>query len=527
MVSIVVHKPSFSYPSVSSSSMKKKPRHHQQLKQHRQNQYNNNGFTSLSFTKPSPTPLLIEKQSVHRTQLEALDSVITDLETSAQKGISLTEPEIFASLLETCYSLRAIDHGVRVHHLIPPYLLRNNLGISSKLVRLYASCGYAEVAHEVFDRMSKRDSSPFAWNSLISGYAELGQYEDAMALYFQMAEDGVKPDRFTFPRVLKACGGIGSVQIGEAIHRDLVKEGFGYDVYVLNALVVMYAKCGDIVKARNVFDMIPHKDYVSWNSMLTGYLHHGLLHEALDIFRLMVQNGIEPDKVAISSVLARVLSFKHGRQLHGWVIRRGMEWELSVANALIVLYSKRGQLGQACFIFDQMLERDTVSWNAIISAHSKNSNGLKYFEQMHRANAKPDGITFVSVLSLCANTGMVEDGERLFSLMSKEYGIDPKMEHYACMVNLYGRAGMMEEAYSMIVQEMGLEAGPTVWGALLYACYLHGNTDIGEVAAQRLFELEPDNEHNFELLIRIYSKAKRAEDVERVRQMMVDRGLET
>lgn len=160
MVSIVVHKPSFSYPSVSSSSMKKKPRHHQQLKQHRQNQYNNNGFTSLSFTKPSPTPLLIEKQSIHRTQLEALDSVITDLETSAQKGISLTEPEIFASLLETCYSLRAIDHGVRVHHLIPPYLLRNNLGISSKLVRLYASCGYAEVAHEVFDRMSKRDSSP-------------------------------------------------------------------------------------------------------------------------------------------------------------------------------------------------------------------------------------------------------------------------------------------------------------------------------------------------------------------------------
>ncbi|CAA7033458.1 unnamed protein product [Microthlaspi erraticum] len=229
--------------------MKKKPRHHEQLKQRQiQDNNNNNGITSLSFAKPSPTPILIGKQTNHRTKLDALDSVITDLETSAKKGIRISEPEIFASLLETCYTLRAIDHGVRVHRLIPPYLLRDNLGVSSKLVRLYASCGHAEVAHEVFDRMSKRVSlsSAFAWNSLISGYAESGQHEDAMALYFQMAEEGVKPDRFTFPRVLKACGGIGSVQIGEAIHRDLVKEGFGDDVYVLNALVDMYAKCGDI-----------------------------------------------------------------------------------------------------------------------------------------------------------------------------------------------------------------------------------------------------------------------------------------
>ncbi|RID78736.1 hypothetical protein BRARA_A01531 [Brassica rapa] len=527
MVSIV-YRPSFCYPSISSSSMKKKPRHYEQLKLKQiQDNNNNNGFTSLSLSKSSPTPILVGKQSIQRTKLEALDSVITELETSARKGITITEPEIFASLLETCYTLRSIHHGARVHRLIPAYLLRNNLGVSSKLVRLYASCGYAEVAHEVFDQMSKRKSSAFAWNSLISGYAESAQYEDAMAIYFQMAEDGVKPDRFTFPRVLKACGGIGSIQIGEAIHRDLVKEGFGHDVYVLNALVDMYAKCGDIVKARNVFDMIPHKDYVSWNSMLTSYLHHGLLHEAVHIFRLMVRDGVEPDKVAISSVLARVLSLKHGRQLHGWVIRRGMECELSVANALIVLYSKMGQLSQACFVFDQMLERDIVSWNAIISAHSKDSNGLKYFEEMQRADVRPDVITFVSVLSLCANTGMVEDGERIFSLMPKEYGINPKMEHYACMVNLYGRAGMMQEAYSMIVREMGFEAGPTVWGALLYACYIHGNSDIGEVAAQRLFELEPDNEHNFELLMRIYSKAKRIEDVERVRQMMVDRGLET
>ncbi|XP_010536533.1 PREDICTED: pentatricopeptide repeat-containing protein At4g25270, chloroplastic [Tarenaya hassleriana] len=525
-----VQNPSFSCSSLSSlstycSSKRKKPRHHQKLLKQKQIQEGNNGTASLSFKKPSPTPILIRQPLIHRTKLEALDAVVSDIETSARKGISVSDPEIFASLLETCCTLRAIDHGIRVHRLIPDNLSRKNLGISSKLVRLYASCGLTEIAHEVFDQMSKRKASAFAWNSLISGYTESGQYEDAMAMYFQMVEEGVKPDQFTFPRVLKACGRIGWIRIGEAVHRDLVKEGFGYDGFVLNALVNMYAKCGDIVKARRVFDKICLKDSVSWNSMLNGYIRHGLLHEAVEIFRLMVMDRFEPDAISISSILAGVSSFEHGCQLHGWAIRRGVEQELSVANALIVLYSKTGQLVRARRVFDHMLEKDTVSWNSIISAHSKDGRGLMYFEQMQSSNARPDGITFVSVLSLCANTGRVEEGERLFSLMTRKYGINPRMEHYACMVNLYGRAGMVKKAYSMIVHEMGFEAGPTVWGALLYACYIHGDSDIGEIAGKRLFELEPDNEHNFELMMKIYGKEKRAEDVERVRKMMVDRGL--
>lgn len=166
------------------------------------------------------------------------------------------------------------------------------MGVSSKLLRLYASFGYMENAHQVFDEMTKRNVSAFAWNSLISGYAELGFYEDALALYFQMEEEGVEPDHFTFPRVLKACGGIGSIQIGEAVHRHAIRSGFAGDVFVLNALVDMYSKCGSIVRARKVFDQIVCKDTVSWNSMVTGYTRHGLLFEALDIFDQMIQRRL-------------------------------------------------------------------------------------------------------------------------------------------------------------------------------------------------------------------------------------------
>ncbi|KAJ8771394.1 hypothetical protein K2173_026571 [Erythroxylum novogranatense] len=462
-----------------------------------------------SFPKSSPTPLLVNNNPYPQTKLEALETVVNDLESSMEKGIFI-DPHIFASLLEACYKLNAIQQGIRIHGLIPTSLLRKNVGISSKLLRLYASSGHVDEAHNVFDQMSNREKSAFAWNSLIAGYAELGQYEDAMALYFQMQEDGVIPDQFTFPRVLKACGGIGLIGIGEAVHRDLVRLGFGNDGFVQNALVDMYAKCGDIVKARRIFDKIACKDSISWNTMLTGYVRHGLIVEALHTFRAMLQEGFELDSVAISTILANVSYSRIGAQVHGWIMRKGMEWDVSIANSLILWYANNGKLDLACWVFDHMPERDIVSWNSVISAHRMDPKALSYFECMEKDGILPDNITYVSTLSACAHL---------------EYGIEPITEHYACMVNLYGRAGLINEAYAIIVEKMEFEASPTMWGALLYACYLHGNVEIGEIAAGNLFELEPDNEHNFQLLMEIYGNEGRASDVERVRTMLADRGL--
>ncbi|XP_031268144.1 pentatricopeptide repeat-containing protein At4g25270, chloroplastic-like [Pistacia vera] len=518
----VLQPPSFSSSlTLHCASRRKKNRIREQQKQ---NQILKNKKNILSsYPKSSPTPLLITHKPLPQNKLQALDTLIKDLETSIQKGITI-DTEIFSSLLEVCYQLKSINHGIKLHSLIPTYILRKNVGVSAKLLRLYSSCGDIDNAHQLFDQMPKRNSFAFPWNSLISGYAELGQYEDAIALYFQMEEEGIEPDQFTYPRALKACAGLGSIQVGEAVHRGSVRFGFGYDGFVLNALVDMYAKCGDIVKARRIFDKNDDKDLISWNSMLIGYIRHGLLIEALDIFGGMVQNGFEPDSVAISAILANV-SLKIGVQIHGWILRRGVEWNLSIANSLIVLYSNSGKLDRASWLFGHMPEKDVVSWNSIVSAHRKDPKVLMYFEEMEKDGVLPDNITFVSLLSACAHLGMVKDGERLFSIMRETYGISPRSQHYACMVNLYARAGMIDEAYAMIVEKMEVEAGPTVWGALLYSCYLHGNVEIGEIAAQKLFDLEPDNEHNFELLMRIYRNADRLEDVAEVETMLLDRGL--
>ncbi|KAL6978119.1 Pentatricopeptide repeat-containing protein, chloroplastic [Sarracenia purpurea var. burkii] len=498
----------------------------QKLQRRKQKHIQENRKPKLSFPRSSPTPLLISNKPRPQTKLQALDAVVDELQASVENGIKL-DAEIFSSLLETCFQLQAFSHVFRIRRLIPDNLLRRNAGLSSKLLRLYATGGYIEEAHQVFDQMDKRHVSAFPWNSLISGYAELRLYEDALALYFQMEEEGIVPDRFTFPRVLKACSGIGSIRVGEEVHRHVVRCGFWDDAFVLNALVDMYAKCGDIVKARRVFDKIQFRDLVSWNSMLTGYTRHGLLAEALDIFRQMIQERCEPDSVAISTILTSISSPNLGPQVHGWVLRRGTEWDSSVGNALIVAYSNHGRLDQARWVFDQMPERDIVSWNSIISAHRKDPKAINYLSEMESVGALPDSITFVLLLSACAHLGLVKDGERLFSTMREVHGVSPITEHYACMVNLYGRAGLIDEAYEIVANEMYFEAGPSVWGALLYACYIHGNVDIGEIAAQSLFELEPDNEHNFELLMKIYDNAGRLGDVERVRIMMAERGLES
>ncbi|CAH1423936.1 unnamed protein product [Lactuca virosa] len=487
---------------------------------------NQNQIKKLSLAKLSPTQLLVNQKRCPQTKLEALANVVDDLEAAVKNGIQIDDPSMFSSLLETCFRLEAVEQGIRIHHLIPKTLLRRNVGISSKLLRLYSSNGYIDEAHQVFDYMYDRNSSAFAWNSLISGYTETGLYEDALALYFQMVEEGVDPDGFTFPRVLKACGGMGLIHVGQQVHREIIRCGYVNDGFVLNGLVDMYAKCGDIVKARKVFDKIPSKDIVSWNSMLTGYVKHQLLFDALVIFRFMIQDGYEPDSISISTILTAELSQKLVSQIHGWVLRKGTEWNLPIANSLILVYTNHGRLDLARWVFDEMPERDLVSWNTIISVHKNHRNALSYFNRMLNSNTSPDAITFVSVLTACAHLRLVKDGEMLFSKMTEKYGIIPSMEHYACLVNLYGRAGLIVEAYKVITDKMQFAAGPTVWGALLHACYVYKNVEIGEIAAENLFELEPDNDHNFKLLMQIYGKVKRVHDVERVRVMMVTRGID-
>jgi pentatricopeptide repeat protein len=349
-----------------------------------------------------------------------------------------------------------------------------------------------------------------------------------MALYHQMEEDGVPPDRFTFPRVIKACAGIGLVSLGQAIHRHVIKSGFGNDVYALNALIDMYSKCGDIEAARKVFEVNSERDLISWNSMLVGYTQHGHLREAAATLRGMLGAGFKPDSITISTLISafsQSSSMKFGLEIHAWAIHHGLVENISVGNSLIGLYSKGNKLRLASEIFEFMPKKDLFTWNAIISAHRLDKQIFVLFDRMISLGFKPDKVTFISMLSSCAKLGLVNDGKRLFDEMQVRYNIKPDKEHYGCLVNMLGKAGRIKEAYE-IVRRMPFAAGPMIWGALLYACSIHGEMDVGEVAAKKLFDLEPDNEHNFELMSRVYRKAGRLDRVERIKRMMLDRGLE-
>ncbi|XP_049936858.1 pentatricopeptide repeat-containing protein At4g25270, chloroplastic-like [Nymphaea colorata] len=491
------------------------------------------------LAKPSPasTPLL-RRGPQTMTRLQMLNETIKDVQDSIEKGVPVG-PDIFSSLLETCSQMSAFQQGIQVHSLVPPRLLRKTPSLSAKLLRFYAVCGRLEDAHKLFDEMAQ-PPSVFAWNSLISGYVEQGHHEDAMALYYQMDEMGVEPDNFTFPRVLKACAGIGSLQRGEDVHRHIIRCGYGGDQFIMNALIDMYAKCGEIVKARRLFERMPERDIVSWNTMLVGYIRHGCLDFAASVIRLMVSKGFEPDSVGISAMLSGCASASRsyglwmGTQIHGRVIRQGNDLELSVSNSLIDMYAKLGCTSSARAVFDQLREKDIVSWNSIIYAYGKKDveQAFAMFKRMIEYGIAPDSITFVALLSACVGDSassrcLVDEGRYFFNLMLKRYGIQPRIEHYACMVNVLGRAGLIDEAYKMITKQMrpSLEPGPSIWGALLFACSIHGNVDVGEIAADMLFELEPDNLENFNLLLQIYCGAERWDDAERVREMIRERGL--
>ncbi|XP_022891737.1 pentatricopeptide repeat-containing protein At4g25270, chloroplastic-like [Olea europaea var. sylvestris] len=274
----------------------------------------------------------------------------------------------------TCFHLKAIDHGSKIHKLIPERLLLKNVGISSKLQRLFSSNGDFDKAHKVFDQMPKRNDSAFPWNSLISGYAEV------------------------------CLRSVGMIEAGEEVHRHVIRSGCGNNKFVQNALLDMYAKCGDISKARKVFDTIVDRDVVSWNSMIIGYMRHNLTVEALDLLRGMTHEGCEPDSITISEGSKKRRKGREGKQ------RLGAAWT-APRRCPVSAGAETGRLG-AMSRLRCMPQRDTVSWNSIISAHSKESVALEYLQQMLKCRTLPNSITLVSLLLAYAHLGMVRDGER-------------------------------------------------------------------------------------------------------------------
>ncbi|XP_010928853.2 putative pentatricopeptide repeat-containing protein At3g13770, mitochondrial [Elaeis guineensis] len=431
----------------------------------------------------------------------------------------------YDSLITECLNQRALREGQRVHvHMIKSrYLPPVYLG--TRLMILYAKCDSLEDARNVLDGMPERNI--VSWTAMISGYSQRGCHAEALELFIRMLQTGLLPNEFTLATVLTSCSGPHGFKHGRQVHSLVVKTNFESHIFVGSSLLDMYAKADKIHEARTVFDMLPERDVVTCTAIISGYAQLGLDEEALELFRKLYEEGMECNYITFASLLTALSGLSaldYGRQVHSLTIRRELPFYVVLQNSLINMYSKCGCLIYARRVFDSMPERTVISWNAMLVGLGKHGLGrqvLQLFKSM-REELKPDGVTFMAVLSGCSHGGLVDEGLDVFDYMLNEQGLKPELGHYGCVVDLLGRAGRIEKVLDFI-KDMPFEPTAAMWGSLLGACRVHANASVGEFVAQRLLEIEPENAGNYVILSNIYAAAGRWEDVVRVRESMKEK----
>lgn len=371
----------------------------------------------------------------------------------------------------------------------------------------------------------------------------------------------MSPDNYTFNFLIRTCAQLSASQAGRTVHGALFKHGFDFDPHVQSGLIFMYAemgclsscyrvfesvkepdivcqtamvsacaKCGDTDFARDLFDEMPQRDSVSWNAMIAGYAQRGQSREALNLFKLMQMDGVKVNEVSMVSVLTACThlgALDQGRWAHAYIERNKIRTTVPLGTALVDMYFKCGNVDKAMEVFWKMNEKNVYTWSSAIGGLAMNGYGekcLELFSLMKREGISPNEITFLSVLRGCSVIGLVDEGCLHFDSMKRDYGIEPQLEHYGCMVDLYGRAGRLNEALNFI-NTMPLKPHAGAWGALLNACRMYKNMKLGEVASKKLVELEAKNHGAYVLLSNIYAESKNWERVSNVRQSMKAEGV--
>ncbi|XP_076934305.1 putative pentatricopeptide repeat-containing protein At3g49142 [Bidens hawaiensis] len=409
-----------------------------------------------------------------------------------------------------------------------------NLYIGSKLINMYSKLGqfYMTHARQVFDKMPKRDV--FLWNMMIQAYANSGLCNEALVVYNEMCEEGLALDEYTFTFAIKACGVVKDETTGRGVHGRVVKIGFGGNVFVGNALVALYGKCRMMEECRRVFDEILDKDVVSWNTVISGLANNDCVIEAIDVFHTFLHNEccikpIKPDHATLVSILpacAQVAEIRLGFWVHCYTVKTGLTNDAMVGSGLISVYANSGHLDYARHVFDELHERNVMVWTAMMRGHGMHGNpheALGLFSNFLESGFQPDGVVFLCLLSTCSHAGLVEKGCEVFNLMV-DYGVERCHEHYACMVDLYGRAGLVTEAVEF-VKSMPVVPGKDVYGALLGACRMHNNIELAEVVAEKLFVLDPNSGGRYVTMAKIYGDGGRLKDAAAVRKVMVKKNI--
>ncbi|CAK7325644.1 unnamed protein product [Dovyalis caffra] len=436
---------------------------------------------------------------------------------------------ILLSSLSACAEASSLKLGKSMHCRAVKANTDLDISVGTALVSMYAKCGFFALALTIFNRMPCKDV--VTWNAMINGYTQVGEPYPAMQMFHKLQLSEIRPDSGTMVGLLPAFALLNDLDQGSCIHGKIIKCGFESEYHVKIALIDMYAKCGSVCSAEFLFDRtLCRKDEVSWNVMIAGYMHSGHAQEAISVFCKMIFESARPNLVTIVCLLpavAHLSDLKAGMTLHAYIIQTGFQSKTPVGNSLIDMYSKCGWLDLSEKIFNEMKNKDIVSWNVMLAGyavHGQGNSAIELFSRMQDSQIRLDSLSFINVLSACRHAGLVEEGRKIFDSMSKRHQLEPDLEHYASMVDLLGRAGLFDEVLDLI-KAMPMEPDPGVWGALLGACTMHSNVQLAEFALDHLKKLEPKNLTHYAALSNTYAKSGRWADAGHVRSMIIETGL--
>ncbi|XAR73642.1 hypothetical protein NMG60_11007680 [Bertholletia excelsa] len=429
---------------------------------------------------------------------------------------------------------------------------------AGKIVAFCAVSDRGDLSHayDLFGFLPHR--STFLWNTMIRAFVEKNEPTKAVSLYKQMMQSGFLPNNYTFSFILRACAELSECSLGFVYHGQAIKLGWKSYDFVQNGLIHLYATCsfmdharnvfdassnrdvitwtamvngyvksGDIVVARELFDEMPIRNAVSWSTMINGYAQIGLFKEALELFNDMQLAGIQPNHAGIVGALSACAflgALDQGRWIHAYVNKLKLELDRILGTALVDMYAKCGCMEVAMNVFNEMPKRDVYAFTSLISGlanHGQSASAIEIFKRMSNEGVKPNEVTYICILSACSRMGLVEEGLRIFESMSSAHGIEPGVEHYGCLVDLLGRAGLLEQA-KKLVREMPMEPDSYVLGALLNACRVHGDIELGKQMVDGLVKRRLDHGGVHVLLSNIYASVNQWGGVEFVRKGMED-----
>ncbi|WOL15050.1 pentatricopeptide repeat-containing protein [Canna indica] len=449
-----------------------------------------------------------------------------------REGLMLEEAT-FASLLTLLDGIAHYGLMSQAHAKIIKYGRTADTIVYNAAITAYWQCGSLADSRKVFDKMDCRMKDLVTWNSMLAAYACHGCTENAIELFIRMQKLGIHHDMYTFTSVISACFEQGQHENGRALHGLVIGTGLDSAVSVSNALIAMYSRPGEdgaMEDAWKCFECIEFKDPVSWNSLLTALSQNGSSEEAVKLFAHMQSEHVKIDHYAFSATLrscADLAVLQLGRQIHGLVLRLGFAGNDFVGSSLVYMYSKCGVLDDARQVFDETLKDSSVTWNSMVFGYAQHGQGqlaLDLFSKMQESEVAPDHITFVGLITACSHIGLVEEGSKFLKLMQPTFGVPLRMEHYACGVDLFGRAGRLDEAMKLI-ESMPFEPDAMVWMTLLGACRTHGDMELASHVAERLLVLEPKHHSTYVLLSHMCSGFGMWDDKAMIQKTMRNRGL--